>query len=375
MNSEKSEQAKILIVDDDPMIRSLLFDFLKESGFTLLTAENGKEGLIHAEFDCPDLILLDVMMPGMDGFATCRRLKENENTKDIPVIFLTGLSNTADKIRGFEFGAADYIPKPFQLEEVSARITAHLTIQRQKRQLSELNAGLSESNSAKDKFFSIIAHDLKSPFNGLINLTSFVVDSFENLDRKTIKEYLELIHNSSKETFTLLENLLEWSKLRPGALLLESRKTNIGEMMSKNLALFRQMADEKNICLANEMKKNILVYADENMIATVIRNLLTNALKYTDKGGKISVTSQDAGDFVEILVSDTGVGIEKEHIDKLFRIDVHYSTRGTAKEHGSGLGLILCKEFVEKNRGKIHVRSEPEKGTTFGFTLMKQPLD
>lgn len=111
------------------------------------------------------------------------------------------------------------------------------------------------------------------------------------------------------------------------------------------------------------------------MIATVIRNLVTNALKYTNSCGKVSVRYQDAGDFVEILVSDTGVGIEKEHIDKLFRIDIHYSTRGTAKEHGSGLGLILCKEFVEKNRGKIRVESEPGKGTTFGFTLMKLPLD
>ncbi|QTA85150.1 hybrid sensor histidine kinase/response regulator [Desulfonema magnum] len=375
MNSEKSEQAKILIVDNDPIILSLLSDFLKESGFIPLISENGNEGLLYAEFDRPDLILLDVMMPGMDGFETCRRLKENEHTKDIPVIFLTGLSNSTNKIRGFESGAADYIPKPFQLEEVSARITAHLTIQHQKKELSQLNARLSELNAAKDKFFSIIAHDLKSPFNGLINLTSFVVESFEDLDRKTIKEYMELIHNSSKETFTLLENLLEWSRSQTGRIIWNPRKTDIKDVVNKNLALFRQMADEKNIFLTNEIKKNIFVYADENMIATVIRNLVTNALKYTNSCGKVSVRYQDAGDFVEILVSDTGVGIEKEHIDKLFRIDIHYSTRGTAKEHGSGLGLILCKEFVEKNRGKIRVESEPGKGTTFGFTLMKLPLD
>ncbi len=368
MSFEKTGEV-ILIVDDTPVNLQILFEYLNALGFRILIAENGEEALTHTERGRPDIILLDIVMPGMDGFETCRRLKENERTKDIPVIFMTALSDTSKKIKGFEQGAVDYVTKPFNQEEVMARIATHLTIQRQKDELSDLNQKLSEVNAEKDKFFSIIAHDLKEPFNGLLGGTSFLAEYVDDLDKKTVKNLLEDLNRTSKAVFNLLENLLNWSRIQTGRIQRMPRRISINKIVENNIALSKHTAKAKGIRLANDIKANTVAYADESMIEAVIRNLLANALKYTENGGHVQITAEDAGDLIQISLSDNGVGIEKEDIDKLFRTDIHHSTRGTAKEKGTGLGLILCREFVEKNLGKIWVESKRGKGTTFCFTL------
>jgi len=378
MIQEKLKGAVILVVDDNPMNLGVLFDHLNASGFKILIAEDGESAIHQAKFAKPDIILLDIMMPGIDGFETCRYLKKNEETKDIPVIFMTALFETADKIKGFEAGAVDYITKPFQNEEVIARITTHLTIQFQKKELEELNKTkdkllkeLGDLNATKDKFFSIIAHDLRSPFNGLIGASDLLIQSFEGLEKEIIIDLIRSMNIASRNAFNLLNNLLEWSRSQTGRIEWDPNITDISIIIRENRLLLKHNAEEKNISLVSEIQDNTFVYADEYMINTVIRNLITNALKYSRNGEEVRISSKDTGDFLEISVSDKGIGIKPENIGKLFRIDIHHTTKGTANEQGTGLGLILCKEFVEKHNGKIWVESELGKGATFRFTLPK----
>ncbi len=378
MIHKRLEGASILVVDDNPMNLGVLFDHLKTSGFKILIAEDGESAIHQAKFAKPDVILMDVMMPGIDGFEACRNLKKDEETKDIPVIFMTALFETADKIKGFEAGAVDYITKPFQNEEVIARITAHLTIQLQKKELQELNATkdkllkeLGELNATKDKFFSIIAHDLRSPFNGLIGASDLLIQSFEALEKEIVIDLIKSMNIASRNAFNLLNNLLEWSRSQTGRIEWDPNITDISIIIRENKLLLKHNAEEKGISVVSEIQDNTFVYADEHMINTIIRNLITNAMKYSRSGEEIRISSKDAGDFLEISVSDEGIGIKPENIGKLFRIDVHHTTKGTANEQGTGLGLILCKEFVEKHNGKIWVESELGKGATFRFTLPK----
>ena len=371
MSAETLSEATILVVEDNPTNMGILFNLLRKANFRVLTATDGEEGLNHARIATPDLILLDVLMPGIDGFETCRLLKENPVTEDIPVIFMTALSETSEKVKGFELGAADYITKPFQCDEVLARIRKEIIIQDQKKKLLKLNAMLSEANATKDKFFSIIAHDLRTPFSALIGATGFLIESFDKLELRIIKDFLTDINMSSKEVFALVGNLLEWSGAQTGTLAYDPEQTDISEIIRKNILLAEQHARQKEVSISYAMKEGIFADADPNMMDTVVRNLLSNAIKFTPRGGAVNVMAHESGDMIEVFVSDTGIGISEENIGKLFRIDVKLSTRGTDDEGGSGLGLILCKEFIEKNKGHIRVESRQGKGTTFHFTVPK----
>lgn len=363
--------ATILIVDDNPTNLQVLLSSLQETGFETLIAQSGEGALRQVKYAQPEIILLDVMMPGIDGFETCRRLKENKTTREIPVIFMTALSDTVDKIKGFEVGGVDYITKPFQHEEVLARVNAHLTIRKLQQQLQKKNEQLRELNASKDKFFSIIAHDLKTPFSALLGFTRAVADSSVNFSPDEMNEIFIDLRKSAENLYALLENLLSWSRIQKGVMEHQPDHIDLHELVMQNVTLFTPNTMQKQITLLNSLKKETFAYADHNMVDTVIRNLLSNALKFTDTNGKVEVSATQDDQFVEVSVTDTGVGIREEDIPKLFRIDVKYKNIGTAGEEGTGLGLNLCKDLVEKNGGKIWVESEVGKGTTFRFTLPK----
>jgi len=360
----KSDDKKfsILIVDDVPKNIQMVANVLREEGYQMAFARSGDAALRHTETILFDLILLDIMMPEMNGYEVCEKLKQNPKTKEIPVIFLTAKTDTENVLKGFELGAVDYVTKPFNMSELLARVKTHLELREARQKLQELNA-------TKDKFFSIIAHDLKNPFNALISGSNFLVQHFEELEKNKIKAFIREINNASKYAFNLLENLLEWSRAQTGRVICEPTETDIHRIVSDTMALLKQNAEKKQVHLINEIAPNTSAYADIDMISVIIRNLLSNALKYTNEGGEVRIASKAAGDFMEISVSDTGVGISKEDMDRLFRIDIKYSTAGTDQEQGTGLGLILCKEFVEKNGGKIQVASDIGKGSVFCFTL------
>ncbi|MCP4691269.1 MAG: hybrid sensor histidine kinase/response regulator [Desulfobacterales bacterium] len=403
MNDEKKRL--ILLVDDNPRNLQVLGNMLKEHGYKLAVAESGAEALEFVRKKRPDLILLDIMMPDMDGFETCASLKKRAESREIPVIFITALTETRDKLKAFEVGGLDYITKPFHHEEVLARVNAHLTIrklqedlQEQNRMLNEYaelledrndqllsvnekldsknlelkekNVLLNEVNASKDKFFSIMAHDLRGPLGSLHEMTKFIVDKVQYHKKDKLVDMLSVQRDAAKSLFTLLENLLTWSRLQRGMIDYRPHTTNVAAIIAMNINLFTPRAEQKKIFLRNAIEGEMPVYADFNMIDTVIRNLISNALKFTRAGG-VNVSVKEEDHSIEIAISDTGIGMSKKMLSKLFRIDSKFKMVGTDGEEGTGLGLILCKEFVEKNGGRIRVESEEGKGATFTVTLPK----
>ncbi|KPA17443.1 Response regulator receiver sensor signal transduction histidine kinase [Candidatus Magnetomorum sp. HK-1] len=371
MNNNFLQKSTILVVDDTPTNLSVLLDYLNQSGFKTLIAQDGEGALEQADFAHPDIILLDVMMPGIDGFETCKRLKENGATKDIPVIFMTALSETVDKVKGFQYGAVDYITKPFQQEEVLMRITTHLTIQHQKKELNDLNQKLMASNATKDKFFSIIAHDMRSAFTPMVGYSDLLIRAAEELENKKILKYSNNMQMMVENAHKLFKNLLDWARIQRGAMEYKPNHFDLYSIGMSNVVFLMNPAKQKNIEIKLEIEKNTICFADNNMVDTILRNLMTNAVKFTQEGGEVRLFSTIKNDLIEICISDTGVGIAPENQDKLFTIDNKHKSAGTAGEQGTGLGLILCKELVEKNGGKIWVTSEKNKGAKFLFTLTK----
>jgi CheY-like chemotaxis protein/two-component sensor histidine kinase len=364
MDIDGKKKFRIFIVDDVPGNIQLAANILKKSNYDFFYAENGKKALSIAKEKDFDLILLDIMMPEMDGYQVCEELKKNPGTRDIPIIFLTAKADKESIVKGLGAGAVDYVTKPFNDAELVARVKTHLA-------LREAQKNLREANATKDKFFSIIAHDLKNPFNSLIGLSELLIKNFDNFDDVKKKKFIQKIYESSDNMYKLLENLLSWSRMQTGRIEWCPENINLNQIAGENLSLLKTAAENKHIVIISDLNANTTVYADADMVTMVFRNLITNAIKFTREDGVVRIVSKITSNFEEITVSDTGLGLSKEDIKKLFKIDVQHSTCGTAKEKGSGLGLILCKEFIEKNGGKIWVESELGKGSDFKFTLPK----
>jgi PAS domain S-box-containing protein len=234
----------------------------------------------------------------------------------------------------------------------------------------ESEAKLSRSNAEKDKFFSIISHDLRSPLSGIMGLAETLNCYFDKYSQEELKSTIDILFNSSKHLYKLLENLLLWSRMQRGALDFTQESFNINSMAQNSIELLINNAIQKNIKIINNIQTDIVVFADENMTNTVIRNLVSNAIKFTNPGGEIRLDSELQGsNSVLIKIKDNGVGMSQDVVDKLFRIDVHYTSLGTDNEQGAGIGLILCYDMIKKNGGEIYLKSEPDKGSEFSFTL------
>jgi len=379
MNTKKS----ILVVDDHPENLKILGNMLRENNYLPIFAQSGVKALSAIRKKLPDLILLDVMMPDMNGFKVCQQLKQDPILADIPVIFLTAKVEQADIIRGLELGAVDYVTKPFNYRELITRVNTHIELETAKAELSqkveELEQAkvalaktveeLKQANATKDKFFSIIGHDLMNPFNALLGYSSMLTDKKVQLSAEEKDYFIYRIMKASNRGYNLLKNLLEWSRSQTGRLKIKPALINIKHIIDNNVELVGDNARVKKINIFSDLDELTTVFADIDMIDTVIRNLLTNAVKFTPANGKVEICAKTQGSEVEISISDTGVGINAANIDKLFRIEVFFSTSGTADEQGTGLGLTLCQEFVEKNGGTIGVESEEGKGSRFYVRL------
>jgi signal transduction histidine kinase len=239
--------------------------------------------------------------------------------------------------------------------------------------LKESENNLRELNATKDKFFSIIAHDLKNPFNALLGFSEILDKNYDSLAEEEKREYIGIIFESSQSLFKLLDNLLQWSRTQIGTIQYNPEVFNLLPLIKQEVGLLQINADKKKIALWILVNEAITAYADRNIIGSVIRNLLSNAIKFTDFGGRVELRAREVNGMVEVSVADSGIGIDPDDIDKLFQPDLSLSTRGTANEEGTGLGLILCKEFVERNNGRIWAKSERGRGSTFLFTLPTHP--
>ncbi len=244
----------------------------------------------------------------------------------------------------------------------------------QAQNLQKANTQLQHLNATKNKFFSIIAHDLKNPFQAIFGFSELLMRNHDDFDDDQKLELLTMIKTSSESAFNLLENLLQWARTQTDTIKYNPSQIQISELIEQNIELSKAIAENKSISLISEIECDSGAYADSNMINLVIRNLLSNAIKFTkEKGSIIIKCSENKKDELAVSITDTGIGISDKNIDKLFRIDEYFSTSGTSGEGGTGLGLIICKEFVEKNKGEITIESEHEVGTTFTFTLPRKP--
>ncbi|TVQ26065.1 MAG: hybrid sensor histidine kinase/response regulator [Spirochaetaceae bacterium] len=362
MKREDRAAARLLIVDDNSANLGVLYNHLDRKGYRVLVAQDGKAVIPLVEDETPDLILLDVMLPDISGFEICRRLKENPVTRDVPVIFISALASTEDKIEGFRAGGVDYITKPFQQDEVLARVEAHLTIKKQREMLAELNA-------TKDRFFSIIAHDLRGPFTGFLGASRLLEESAEELDIETLRKIASELHRSAGRGVALLENLLKWAMLQQQLLMPRPAPVHLHSVVETAVDLFSSAAEQKGVTLTCDVHPSHVARADVDMISSAFRNLINNAVKFTPPGGAVSVASRREGDSVCVAVADTGVWVSEEDLPYLFRSDRKVQRKGTGGESGTGLGLVLVAEYVERNAGRIDVETVPGTGTTFTVHL------
>jgi signal transduction histidine kinase len=249
--------------------------------------------------------------------------------------------------------------------DISDRKKAEQLIQRQNKELNDLNA-------TKDKFFSIIAHDLKNPINAILGFSELLKTQVEDLEKEEIIDFSSVIYNSTLQTSKLLENLLDWSRIKRGLIDFQPKEENLKELLYESIEPLLTLAKNKNIEIRIPPLNGLNIFADKQMMSSVLRNLISNAIKFTPKNGLIEIVTAINQKFIEISIKDTGIGMDREIMENLFRIDAKVNRSGTEGEPSSGLGLLLCKEFVEKHKGKLWANSEVGKGSTFSFTLPKQ---
>lgn len=371
-----SSNYKILIVDDVMSNVILLKALLKTKSYQVITACNGMEALEKVASELPDLILLDVMMPGMSGYEVSQKLQSSPEHHKIPIIFLTALNSHDDIVKGFKLGANDFITKPFNKNELLIRISHQISLIAAKRLIIKQTEELRSIIIGRDKLYSVIAHDLRGPLGTIKMILNMMISSLDGDKMEPeLFEMLSIANRTTEEVFTLLDNLLKWTKSQLGRLKVATQMFNISDAVRDGIEVFATIAEMKNIRLVfhDDVQCNILV--DIDMIKTVFRNLLSNAIKFSNDGSEIVIqidTTQP--DRVVVSIRDQGCGIKEEDKQKLLCADTHYSTFGTNNEEGSGLGLLLCSDFVTKNGGELWFESEYGKGSTFFFSTPKSKL-
>lgn len=325
---------------------------------------SGKLALQVAQIEPPDLILLDILMPEMNGYEVCERLKADKRLKEIPVIFISALGETIDKVKAFSVGGVDYVTKPFQFEEVHARVRTHLELHRQRRELQESYQQLKELASLRDGMTHMIAHDMRSPLSLMGTLfQTLAKDESRNMSEKS----QQLVRNGALSTERLLQmvnSLLDVNKLESGHVELNLTDCDLTDISRKILLDYEPLGENRRF-IFDAQSLPVEVICDSDLISRVIRNLITNALNFTPKDATIRIEVKSTEKGARVSVHDTGLGIPSHYIGKVFDKFVQVESR----EYSAGLGLTFCKLAVEAHGGRIGVESEEGKGSTFWFTL------
>lgn len=356
---------KILIVDDEFEHLDAIVEILERIDIPcrILQAFTGANAYKIAEIEIPDLIITDWEMPGMNGIELIEKLKSNAKTSDIPIIMCSGVMTSSENLdTALQAGAVDYIRKPIDKIELIARTKANLHLADSYQKIKKLN-------ESKDRFFSILAHDLKSPVGNIKTLLDLIVTKPSGFDQEELVTSLSLLQKQSTAAYNILENLLAWANSHRNNVEFNPSIQKVDLAIVNNIHLLESVADKKNINISYQENDQLIATFDRVLISIVIRNLLANAIKFTPIHGKIKINVEQDKYQTLISIIDNGVGIGSDRTEKLFDESVFEPTFGTDREKGSGLGLKLCKYFVEQHNGKIWVESELGKGSKFTFSI------
>jgi signal transduction histidine kinase len=356
------EDSRILLVDDTPANIDVLSETLQPLGYNLAVANSGEKALKVVTRIKPDLILLDVMMPGMSGFETCRELKNNPDTTDVPVIFITAKTEPEDINEGFRHGAVDYITKPFRDEEVLARVRTHILLKKSRDRLEDLN-------SQKDRFIGIAAHDLRSPLSGLLGYIEMLSEECSEMDAAERQEMFARMDAACAGMLDLVDDLLDVTTIGSGNLTLKTQPMDLVSLVNERCNLCDFAAGKKDITLDRRLMPTLECIADERRISQVIDNLITNAIKFSPPGTAVTVEVFEENNQATVAVQDEGPGLTEEDMSKLFRDFQQLSARPTGGEKSTGLGLAISNQVIVAHGGKIYAEPGTGSGARFIFQL------
>lgn len=373
----------ILIVDDDPQNLRLLNLALSEAGYGVAVATGGEIAFKALEKRRPDLILCDVIMPEMDGYEVCRRLKADQATRDIPLIFLTSRTDPEDLIQGFDVGAVDYVTKPFNKGELLARVRTHTelkqardTILAHTQQLESLNQQLQTLNAEKNYFLGIVAHDLKNPLTTIMMSAELVEERAEKISVESLVEYMRMIERNVARIRTIIMNLLDVKRIESGRMAVDLKPFDLRDFATRLIDSYRDKADRKRIRVSLEAPAEpVQIVSDENIIFQIGDNLLSNAIKYSPQEHSIYVTLLSLDDQVAFSIRDEGPGFTEEDKSKMFQKFARLSAQPTGGESSTGLGLSIVKKLCELLEGNLSLDTTAGEGATFTVTLPRRHED
>ncbi len=379
---KRQKEEIVLLVEDNPASIGMVNTALEAEGYLVSVATTGEKALERAERTLPDLILLDILLPGIDGYETCRRLKGSEKTKEIPILFMSGLTESFDKVKGFDLGAVDYITKPIDTSELLARIRTHLSIQRMQDELRAAKELAESANRTKSRFLAHMSHELRSPLQGILGFSE-LIQTYPDLTPQ-IKKDIRAISNSGNHLLKLINDLLEMAKIDAGRTTLDMEDFNLHATVRFVQEMFRATARKNGLELKTRISPDVpkAVHSDPFKIRQILINLLSNAVKFTKNGqillevdpfeeeSRMFQDPSQSPDTIPLIfkITDTGQGIAQEEMEILFE-PFQQTKYGRKNGGGTGLGLAICRSFVRLMGGEIRVESEIGKGTTFTIIL------
>lgn len=374
--TESPPQANILIVDDTPANLHVLTDMLRNAGYRARPTPSGLLALRAAQTEAPDLVLLDIRMPEMDGYEVCRRLKQIETLKDVPVIFLSALTDASVKVEAFKVGGVDYVTKPFQFEEIKARVEAHLRLRRLQMALEHGNRALAATNAElrgleklRDDLFHMLVHDMRSPLTVISAALELIQESEESTLDADTTTLLSHARGSVNGLIGMVSSVLDVSRMEAGKMPVRREECDLGVMAREVISQMQLLRGGRTLCLTGG-DNGKLVSADRDLVSRIMQNLLGNALKFTpEEGGLITIDIDVSDTRARVTVTDNGSGIPPEHQSRIFEKFAQVGLGAAGRRNSTGLGLTFCKLAVEAHGGKIGVTSAPERGSIFWFEL------
>lgn len=360
-------QSRVLVVDDVVQNLQVVGTMLRKEGYEVMPASNGLQALERVRVRKPDLILLDLMMPEMDGLEACRRLKADPAARQIPIIFLTASNEMEHLVSGFEAGAVDYVTKPFNGAELLARVRTHLELKWAREQLREMN-------DEKNEFMGIVAHDLRNPLSAIVGYAEMASEDARELGHDGIDQTVNRIRQAAIRMAEMVQNLLDTNRIERGDLRLELKPTTLMDVASSLIESFQSRAATKQQSLHLESSDGLpMAMVDQSLVTQVLENLVSNAVKYSPVGKRIVIRLKDAPGMVRCEIQDEGPGLSAEDQKRLFGKFARLSAKPTGGEHAVGLGLSIVKKMVEAMNGRVWCESELGHGAKFIVEFSRCP--